>query len=63
MRSDIFAKKLKETRIGIFYANMGSKNWRFFENRNINSQIGSHYTSEKELLADIDRFGKERGYC
>lgn len=63
MRSDIFNKKLKETRIGIFYANMGNRDWRFFETKNINSQIGSIYTSEKELLADIDRFGKERGYC
>ncbi len=62
MRSDIFQTKLKETRFGIYYANMGANDWRFFMTKDINSQIGAIYTSKDELLADLDRFAKERGF-
>lgn len=38
--------------------------WTVYDNTNgLMAAIGPHYNSRAELLADLERFCKERGYC
>lgn len=58
-------KLTRFARIGYLHNNSG--NWQFIDieqtlYNGFMSRIGSVYTTEIELLSDIDRFVNERGY-
>lgn len=54
--------KIKNTRFTqLAYTCEAPKQWSIID-KETSAAIGSKYTSEIELLADIERFANERGY-
>jgi len=53
---------MKSTRFDMLgYKREANKQWSFYDLAT-NASIGPKYTSELELLADLNRFATERGY-
>lgn len=48
---------------GLGYIRVDSSTWQFVDTLEDNdAQIGAHYRSKAELLADVERFAQERGF-
>jgi len=53
---------MKATRFSMLgYKREANKQWSFYDLAT-NASIGPKYISERELLADVNRFAEERGY-
>lgn len=54
---------MKATRFSMLgYKREAPGQWSFYDLAT-NASIGPKYTSQGELLADVNRFAGERGYC
>lgn len=61
-KSELNSAKVKNTRLpSLGYTCEAPKQWSIID-KVTDAAIGAKYRSKDELLADLDRFAKERGY-